>query len=162
MLRCCRVGLCCCCPIHPGTACSDGRCHLRIPHSHHHCQPQESHTPLQTRSVLSGTEIKNKNIKRNSVVWRGLLKCTINVHVHTCWDKMVTASLCLASRRLIPLTARMASPTCRPPHLSAGWPGWISEIKMGTPCSFPPWWEKTHKSIFNYFFGSFIRNARNF
>lgn len=62
----------------------------------------------------------------------------------TCWDKMVTASLCLASRKLTPLTARMASPTCRPPHLSAGWLTWISEIRMGTPCSLPPWRDK-HK-----------------
>lgn len=56
----------------------------------------------------------------------------------TCCDRMVTASLCLASRKLMLLTARMASPTCRPPHRSAGWLGWISEIRMGTPCSFPP------------------------
>lgn len=65
--------------------------------------------------------------------------------VVTCWDRMVTASLCLASRRLMLLTARMASPTCRPPHLSAGWLGWISEMRMGTPCSFPPWSEHTQE-----------------
>lgn len=73
----------------------------------------------------------------------------------TCWDKIVTASLCLASRRLMLLTARMASPTCRPPHLSAGWLGWISEIRMGTPCSFPPWWEHTRVNdthLAKYFF----------
>lgn len=60
----------------------------------------------------------------------------------TCWERIVTASLCLASLRLTPFTARIASPTCSPPHRSAGCPGWISEMSIGTPCSFPPYWEK--------------------
>lgn len=140
-MLCCSAAPCCCChPVHPGRVGSDGRCHLHIPHSHHHCPPLEPRTPLQTRSVLADRDTKwalNMCFQVTSAD-PGALACA------TCWDRMVTASLCLASRRLMLLTARMASPTCRPPHLSAGWLGWISEMRMGTPCSFPPWSEHTH------------------
>lgn len=68
----------------------------------------------------------------------------------TCWERIVTASLCLASLRLTPFTARMASPTCSPPHRSAGCPGWISEISIGTPCSFPPYGKSGFKLLEMY------------
>lgn len=38
----------------------------------------------------------------------------------------------------MPLTDKMASPTYKASHLSAGCSSWISEIKIGTPCSLPP------------------------
>lgn len=54
-------------------------------------------------------------------------------------DKILTASLCLASCKSVPLTARIASPTYKPPDLAAGIPSWISDTRIGTPCSLPPW-----------------------
>lgn len=130
------VLVCYCCPVHPGRVDSDGHCHLHTPHSHHRCRPLEPHTRPRTLSVLADTDTQNELFwDKNMVLW-GVLMC-LEACV-TCWDKIVTASLCLASRKLMLLTARMASPTCKPPHLSAGWLGWISEIRIGTPCSFPP------------------------
>lgn len=127
---------CYCFPARPGRVDSDGRCRLHTPHSHHRCQPPEPRTRPRTLSVLAERDTQNELLERRMWCWDVCLMC-LGACV-TCWDKIVTASLCLASRKLMLLTARMASPTCKPPHLSAGWLGWISEIRIGTPCSFPP------------------------
>lgn len=133
-LRCYWLLRCCWDPAPPGTGGKDGRYHLRTPRFRHRCPAREPHTPPRTQSVPA--------VGDTGSTFRGQDAAGVCVRVHgwsTCWDKMVTASLCLASRKLTPLTARMASPTCRPPHRSAGWLTWISEIRMGTPCSLPPW-----------------------
>ena len=57
----------------------------------------------------------------------------------TWWERISTASECLASLKSIPLTASIASPTNSAPDLCAGRSGCISEIKIGTPCSLPPY-----------------------
>lgn len=56
----------------------------------------------------------------------------------------------------MPLTDKMASPTYKASHLSAGCPSWISEIKIGTPCSLPPCIEKKNK------YGSFGNAEKSF
>ena len=70
----------------------------------------------------------------------------------TCCESSWTASACFALRRSCWLTDKMASPTYNPWQRSAGWPSWISDIRMGTPCSLPPCKQQhtnKHSDLFN-------------
>lgn len=72
---------------------------------------------------------------------------TVRSELLTWCDRMSTASECLASLKSIPLTASTASPTNSAPDRWAGRSGWISEIKIGTPCSRPPYMHQSlHRS----------------
>ena len=84
--------------------------------------------------VSSSSHVSSSSLESSGATYstsRVISPCTV--------DKTRTASLCLASWRSMPLTARIASPTYNPPARSTGKPSWISETMIGTPCSFPPY-----------------------